>query len=123
MAPLIAAGLPHSALAAVLPSAPHRWIWAVCAVLAVDLVAAGAIRADAERRRELDAQAESHHNEIAELLASRGSARSALAALERPASSRTEGRSHALLGRAASHYLQRRQQATQGLAVECLRNH
>jgi MFS family permease len=83
MAPVIAAGLPRSPLAAILPSTAHQWLWAICAVLAVDLVAAGAIRADAEQRRDRDERDDSHRREIAELLAQRDTARAALAALER----------------------------------------
>jgi hypothetical protein len=81
MTPLIAAGLTRSALAAVLPSSAQQWAWAVCAVLAIDLVAAGAIRADASQRRERDELVESHRREIVELLAQRDAAREALQAL------------------------------------------
>jgi hypothetical protein len=75
MAPLIAAGLPRSPLASVLDSPAHRWIWAVCAVLAVDLVAAGAMRADAEQRRDAERSAADHERAIAELLRQRDTAR------------------------------------------------
>jgi hypothetical protein len=78
MAPVLAAGLPRSALAAVLPSSAQQWAWAVCAVLAIDLVAAGAIRADAEQQRDRQDLADAHRREIAELLAQRDSARAAL---------------------------------------------
>jgi 4'-phosphopantetheinyl transferase EntD len=64
-----------------------EWAWAICAVLAIDLVAAGAIRADAGQRRERDELVESQRREIAELLAQRDAAREALQALtvqERP---------------------------------------
>jgi hypothetical protein len=93
MAPLVAAGLPRSTLAAILPSAAHQWTWAVCAVLAVDLVAAGAIRADAVQGRDREELDQAHRREIAELLEQRDRARAALSALtslgsapERPAS-------------------------------------
>jgi hypothetical protein len=75
MAPLIAAGLPRSLLAAVLRTPAHQWLWAVCAVLAVDLVAAGAMRADAEQRRDQERIDEEHERAIAELLRQRDSAR------------------------------------------------
>jgi hypothetical protein len=75
MAPLIAAGLPRSLLAAVLRAPAHRWIWAVCAVLAVDLVAAAAMRADAEQSRDRERRDEEHQRAIAELLRQRDSAR------------------------------------------------
>ena len=77
MAPLIAAGLPRSLLAAVLRTPAHQWLWAVCAVLAVDLVAAGAMRADAEQRRDQERADEQHERAIAELLRQRDSARAA----------------------------------------------
>jgi hypothetical protein len=75
MAPLIAAGLPRSLLAAVLRTPAHQWLWAVCAVLAVDLVAAGAMRADAEQRRDEQRRDDEHERAIAELLRQRDSAR------------------------------------------------
>ena len=75
MAPLIAAGLPRSLLAAVLRTPAHQWLWAVCAVLAVDLVAAGAMRADAEQRRDQQRRDEDHERALAELLRQRDSAR------------------------------------------------
>jgi hypothetical protein len=75
MAPLIAAGLPRSLLAAVLRTPAHQWLWAVCAVLAVDLVAAGAMRADAEQRRDEQRSDEEHQRAIGELLRQRDSAR------------------------------------------------
>jgi hypothetical protein len=78
MAPVLAAGLPRSALAAVLPSSAQQWAWAVCAVLAIDLVAAGAIRADAEQQRDREDLLDAHRRDIAELLAQRDSARAAL---------------------------------------------
>jgi hypothetical protein len=75
MAPLIAAGLPRSLLAAVLRTPAHQWLWALCAVLAVDLVAAGAMRADADQRRDEQRRDEDHQRAIAELLRQRDSAR------------------------------------------------
>jgi hypothetical protein len=77
MAPLIAAGLPRALLAAVLRTPAHQWLWAVCAVLAVDLVAAGAMRADAEQSRDQQRRDDEHEQAIAELLRQRDSARAA----------------------------------------------
>jgi MFS family permease len=81
MAPVLVAGLMRSPLAGVLGSQGLRWAWAVCAVLAVDLVAAGAIRADAERRRGESERNEEHERAIAELIQQRDSARAGLDAL------------------------------------------
>jgi hypothetical protein len=75
MAPLIAAGLPRSLLASVLRTPTHQWLWAVCAVVAVDLVAAGAMRADAEQSRDQERRDEEHERAIGELLRQRDSAR------------------------------------------------
>jgi hypothetical protein len=75
MAPLIAAGLPRSLLASVLRTPAHQWLWAVCAVLAGDLVAAGAMRADAEQSRDEQRRDEEHERALGELLRQRDSAR------------------------------------------------
>ena len=75
MAPLIVAGLPRSPLAGTLDSPASRWIWAVCAVLSVDLVAAGAMRAGAAERRDREQLAHEHERAIAELIEQRDHAR------------------------------------------------
>ena len=75
MAPLIVAGLASSPLAGTLDSSASRWTWAVCAVLAVDLVAAGAMRADAAGRRDDDKLAQEHQRAVAELIDQRDHAR------------------------------------------------
>jgi hypothetical protein len=75
MAPLLVASLPHSPLAGTLDSPASRWTWAICAVLAVDLVAAGAMRADAAQRRDRDQIEQEHQRALAELIAQRDSAR------------------------------------------------
>jgi MFS family permease len=49
IAPGIVAGLPASALAGVLSGRAQQWVWSICAVAAVDLIAAGAMRADARQ--------------------------------------------------------------------------
>jgi MFS family permease len=50
--PMLAAGLAHAPLTAVLASSSSRWIWSAVAVLAVELVAAGSMVAYAAHRRE-----------------------------------------------------------------------
>jgi MFS family permease len=49
IAPGIVASLPTSALAGVLSGRAQQWAWSICAVAAVDLIAAGAMRADARQ--------------------------------------------------------------------------
>jgi MFS family permease len=49
IAPAIVAGLRASPLASVLPGPVLQWAWAIGAVAAVDLIAAGAMRADARQ--------------------------------------------------------------------------
>jgi hypothetical protein len=79
MAPVLAAGLATSPLAAVLGGPAERWGWAICAVLAVDLVAAAVMRADAVARRQQEERDAAHDREVAELIEQRDRAR-ALAA-------------------------------------------
>jgi hypothetical protein len=114
MAPLIAAGLPRSTLAAILPSAAHQWTWAVCAVLAVDLVAAGAIRADAEQRHDREGLDQAHRREIVELLEQRDSARAALSALTSLGSATERAASGAPALRCGCGYVAASQQALAG---------
>jgi hypothetical protein len=75
MAPLIVAGLQHSPLAGTLAAPASRWAWAVCAVLSVDLVAAGAMRAGAAERRDREKLDQEHQRAIAELIEQRDHAR------------------------------------------------
>jgi hypothetical protein len=75
MAPVLAAGLAASPLAAVLSGPAERWGWAICAVLAVDLVAAAVMRADAVARRQHEERDAAHEREIAELIEQRDRAR------------------------------------------------
>ena len=85
MAPLLVAGLPHSPLAGTLDSPASRWAWALCAVLAVDLVAAGAMRAGAAERRDRESLEQEHQRAIAALIEQRDHARAqALPAQRRP---------------------------------------
>jgi hypothetical protein len=85
MAPLLVAGLPHSPLAGTLDSPASRWAWALCAVLSVDLVAAGAMRAGAAERRDREQLDEEHQRAIADLIEQRDHARAqALPAQRRP---------------------------------------
>jgi MFS family permease len=79
MAPVLAAGLADSPLAAVLDRPAKRWAWAICAVVAVDLVAAAVMRAEAEARREHEERDRQHERAIAELLEQRDRARRHLA--------------------------------------------
>jgi hypothetical protein len=79
MAPVLAAGLATSPLAAVLGGPAGRWGWAICAVLAVDLVAAAVMRADAVARQQQEERDAAHEREVAELIEQRDRAR-ALAA-------------------------------------------
>lgn len=50
--PMLASGLAHAPLTAVLASSSSRWVWSAVAVLAVELVAAGSMVAYAAHRRE-----------------------------------------------------------------------
>jgi hypothetical protein len=79
MAPVLAAGLATSPLAAVLGGPAERWSWAICAVLAVDLVAAAVMRADAVARRQQEERDAAHEREVAELIEQRDRARAVAA--------------------------------------------
>jgi MFS family permease len=80
IAPGIVASLPTSALAGVLPERTYQWIWSICAVAAVDLIAAGAMRADAREGAARVAAQESADRVTSELEAQRDEARAELRA-------------------------------------------
>jgi hypothetical protein len=85
MAPALAAGLTSSPLGIVLNRPVKRWAWAVCAVVAVDLVAAAVMQAEAAARRHREDREADHERAIAELIAQRDRARAELAEARREA--------------------------------------